>query len=93
MSNYDLTRDAARKVTSRFSRMLRELRDDLGDEVVVVTLMNYHEMCSAPDKIDNSAEVIEPDKDLLRAIERVLQDFMPTHDFNLWLQSRENKDE
>ena len=81
MTNSSLTKDAAGKVTDRFSKMLKDLRDDLEEEIVVVTLMGYYNLAYTNDKTDT---------DLLWAIERVLQDFMTTHDFNQWLQNRDN---
>lgn len=89
MSDYNQTRDAAGNITSRFSKMLKNLQDDYEDEIVVVSLMNYYEMCAKPNKIDNTAgEFIDPDEDLLWAIERVLQDYMQSEDFNDWLMTR-----
>jgi len=89
MSDYKQTPDAAGIITSRFSNMLKNLQDDYEDEIVVVSLMKYYEMCAKPDKIDNTRdEYIDPDEDLLWAIERVLQDFMPTDEFNGWVAAR-----
>ena len=59
------------------------------EEIVVVSLMNYYELCAKPDKIDNTeGEYIGPDTDLLWAIERVLADFMTSKDFNDWKHTR-----
>ena len=89
MSDYKQTRDAAGIITSRFSNMLKNLQEDYEEEIVVVSLMKYYEMCAKPDKIDNTRdEYIDPDEDLLWAIERVLQDYMPSRDFNDWLMTR-----
>lgn len=89
MSDYKQTRDAAGIITSRFSNMLKNLQDDYEDEIVVVSLMKYYEMCAKPDKIDNTVgEYIDPDEDLLWAIERVLQDYMVSRDFNDWMLTR-----
>lgn len=88
MSDYKQTRDVSGRVVSRFSTMLKNLQDDYEDEIVVVSLMQYYDMCAKPDKVDNSSDVIEPDKDLLWAIERVLADYMTTYDFNCWLMTR-----
>jgi len=89
MSDYKQTRDAAGIITSRFSNMLKNLQDDYEEEIVVVSLMGYYEMCAKPDKIDNTRdEYIDPDEDLLWAIERVLQDFMTTDEFNGWVAAR-----
>ena len=76
MSDYNQTRDAAGTITSRFANMLRDLQDDYEEEIVVVSLMKYYEICS------------DGDEDLLWAIKRVLQDYMPSKDFNDWLLTR-----
>ena len=89
MTDYNQTRDAAGMITSRFSKMLKNLQDDYEEEIVVVSLMEYYDMCAKPDKIDNTVnEYIDPDEDLLWAIERVLQDYMPSKDFNDWMLTR-----
>ena len=89
MSDYNQTRNAAGIITSRFANMLKSLQDDYEDEIVVVSLMNYYELCAKPDKIDNTeGEYIDPDTDLLWAIERVLADFMTSKDFNDWKHTR-----
>ena len=92
MSDYNVTRTIAGKITDRFSNMLRELEDDYEEEVVVVSLMKYHALCSKPTKIDNTVdEWVDPDEDLLWAIERVLQDYMTSADFNAWMLTVKNK--
>lgn len=89
MSDYNQTRDAAGMITSRFSNMLKNLQVEHEEEIVVVSLMEYYDMCAKPDKIDNTVnEYIDPDEDLLWAIERVLQDYMTSKDFNDWLHTR-----
>lgn len=75
MTDYNQTRDFAGVVTSRFTNMLRNLSDDFEEEIVVQNLMNYYNL------VDKS------DEDLLWAIDRVLQDFMTTKDYNDWLKS------
>lgn len=72
MSDYNQTRDAAGKITSRFSTMLKNLGDEYEDEIVVVSLMQYYEICD------------ENDKDLIWAIERILSDYMSPQDFRSW---------
>lgn len=92
MTDYNVTRTIAGKITDRFSNMLRELEDDYEEEVVVVSLMKYHALCSKPNKIDNTrGEYIDPDEDLLWAIERVLADYMTSADFNAWMLTVKNK--
>lgn len=77
MGDYKQTRDAAGTVTSRFDKMLRNLTDDYEDEIVVVSLMRYYDLC-----LDNN------DGSILEAIERVLEDYMCTADYNDWLLTR-----
>ena len=74
MSDYKQTSDAAGIITSRFDKMLRNLTDDYEDEIVVVSLMRYYDLC-----LDNN------DDSILEAIERVLEDYMCTADYNDWL--------
>jgi len=89
MTDYNVTRDVAGRITDRFSTMLKNLQDDYEQEIVVISLMEYYDMCSKPDKIDNTVdEYIEPDEDLLWAIDRVLQDYMTSSEYNLWLNGR-----
>ena len=87
MSEYDKKRDAARVVIEKYEGVLRRLQDDYEDEIVVSALVNYHSLVSKPDKIDNSDMVIEPDEDLLWAIERVLEEFMTPDQFYDWRTS------
>jgi hypothetical protein len=77
MSDYKQTRDAAGIITSRFDKMLRNLTDDYEDEMVVVSLMKYYNLC-----LDND------DPTILEAIERVLEDYMCTADYSAWLLGR-----
>jgi len=81
MTDYNVTRDVAGRITDRFSNMLKNLQDDYEEEIVVVSLMNYYELCSKD-------EYTEPEEDLLWAIERVLQDYMISKDFNDWVLKR-----
>ena len=74
MSDYHQTRDAAGTITTRYEKMLRDLTDVCLDEMVVVSLMKYYNVC-----IDND------DKTILEAIERVLEDYMSHSDFNDWM--------
>jgi hypothetical protein len=90
MSDYNVTRSAANQVTDRFSRMLRDLEDDFEEEIVVCSLMKYYNLCSVPVK-DEGGMDMGVDGDLLWAIERILQDFMATPDFNDWMLSVKDK--
>ena len=65
---------------------------DLEEEIVVVALMDYYELCNKPDK-DEGGDVIDPDKDLLWAIDRVLQDFMTSTDYNSWVSTTKLRDD
>ena len=77
--NVYLRRDG--QLIDRFSQMVQNFRDDFEEEIVVVTLLNYYSVCSKPDSEGC-------DEDLLWAIERVLQDFMTTDEFNGWVAAR-----
>jgi hypothetical protein len=80
MSDYQLTRDAAGNITTRYAKMLRDLTDDCGDEMVVVSLMRYYSL-----RLDNN------DDSILEAIERVLEDYMCTADYSDWLLTRKGE--
>ena len=90
MSDYKTTRDAAGKITSRFDKMLRNLIDDYEDEMVVVALMKYYDLCLEPNT-DEGGELIDPDTSILEAIERVLEDFMTTYDYSAWMLTRKGE--
>jgi hypothetical protein len=81
-----MTEYVATKITDRFSSMLRNLEDDFEEEIVVCCLMKYYNLCSVPVK-DEGGMDMGVDEDLLWAIERILQDFMSTSDFNAWMLS------
>jgi len=89
MSDYNVYLRRDGQLIDRFSQMVQDFRNDFEEEIVVVTLLNYYDLCSKPTKIDNTVgEYIDPDEDLLWAIERVLQDFMTTDEFNGWVAAR-----
>ena len=90
MSDYNVTRSAAAKVTDKFSNMLRNLEDDFEEEIVVCSLMKYYKLCSVPVK-DEGGMDMGVDEDLLWAIERVLQDYMSSSDFNAWMLTVKDK--
>ena len=88
MSDYQLTRDAAGKVTTRYEKMLRDLADEFVDNVTVASLMDSYDLFSKPDKDEGGCE-IEVDYDLLAAIEKVLGEvYMSKSDFNVWMLTR-----
>lgn len=68
---------AAGMITSRYSKILQNLIGDFEDEMVVVSLMKYYNLC-----LDNG------DPTILEAIERVLEDYMCTADYSAWLLGR-----
>lgn len=86
MSDYNVTRISATQVTDRFSRMLRDLEDDFEEEMVVRSLMKYYNLCSVHVK-DEGGMDMGVDEDLLWAIERILQDYMSSSDFNAWMSA------
>ena len=90
MSDYNVTRRVATKITDRFSNMLRNLEDDFEEEVVVCSLMKYYRLCSVSVK-DEGGMDMGVDEDLLWAIERILQDYMSTSDFNAWMLTANDK--
>ena len=57
MSDYNVTRRVATKITDRFSNMLRNLEDDFEEEVVVCSLMKYHSLCSVPVKDEGGMDM------------------------------------
>ena len=92
MNDYQLTRDAAGNITTRYDKMLRDLRDDYEDELVVLSLIKYYNLCSVLVK-DEGGMDMGVDEDLLWAIERILQDYMSTSGFNAWMSTRGKQDE
>jgi len=84
MSDYNTTRDAANVITTHYEKMLRNLSEDYQDEMVVVSLMNHYSLCSEP----NTDEGGDVDDTILPAIERVLEDYMNTSDYNAWMLTR-----
>ena len=97
MTDYKQTRDAAGIITSRYSKMLQSLSDydgrfseDFEDEITVVSLMRYYDLCCEPNKDEGGWE-IEPDITILEAIERVLEDYLSAADYNAWILSVKGK--
>lgn len=86
MSDYNVV---SNDLTDRFTAMLDDYKTDFEEEIVVVSLMKYYDLCSKFTKIDNTVdEGVDHDEDLLWAIERVLQDYMTTSDFDSWVRTR-----
>jgi len=65
-------------------RAYEDTNSQASDELVVKSLKKYYDICSIPDKVDLSDDIIEPDEELLKAINRVLADYMPQDDYDRW---------
>jgi hypothetical protein len=57
------------------------------DEVVVDELKDAYRMNNRFDKVDCSDDVIEPDFDLLKAIQTVLEYYMAYADWSEWMET------
>lgn len=79
MSDYNIYLRRDGTLTDRFSKMVEEYLNDFEEEITVVTLLNYYSVLS---KLDIQ------DDDLLWAIDRVLQQFMPSTDYTAWSVAR-----
>ena len=80
-------------INEAFNDMAKEFRNlilsyDL--EIVAWSLMQYYEMVSKTYKVDNSSDVIEPDYELVAAIDRVLKDYLPSKEYDKWRNNRAN---
>jgi len=60
--------------------------EDHEDEIVVIALKKYYDLCSQPNKIDNSDMIIEPDQEILDALAIVLRDFMAPSEYLKWVE-------
>ena len=74
-------------------KSIAEFFEDHEDEIVVIALKKYYDLCNRPDKIDNSDMVIEPDQESLDAISLVLKDFMSPTDYLRWINSIKTRNE
>ena len=73
--------------------MAKEFRDlilSYDVKIVAWSLMQYYETVSKPDKVDNSSDVLEPDYELMAAIDRVLQDYLPSKEYDKWRNNLAN---
>jgi len=61
-----------------------ELGVDVIENIVVEELKDYYNLCNVPNKIDCSDDVIDPDQDLLKSIDRVLQEYMTVYEYEQW---------
>jgi hypothetical protein len=75
MTDYSETRQASTKIAERFAETLRNLKDDFEEDIVVVSLMDAYDM------VDK-----DEDEELLRAIERVLEFYMPHSNYQQWFK-------
>ena len=62
------------------------------EKLVIGELKAYHELCMIPNKIDNSAELIPPDQDIIDALERVLYDYLTEKEYDAWYKEAYNKE-
>ena len=69
---------------------LRNLILNYDVEIVAWSLMQYYETVSKPDKVDNSSDVLEPNYELVAAIDRVLKDYLPSKEYDKWRNNRAN---
>ena len=60
---------------------IAEFLEDHEDEIVVIALKKYYDLCNIPNKN------IQPDQEILDAIAIVLEDFMPPSDYLKWKNS------
>lgn len=83
----DYLNDAFNDMTKDFRKLILQYDDD----IVVGSLVRYYDLVSKPDKVDNSSDVLEPDYELMAAIDRVLQDYMQRNQYEDWCKSRSAK--
>lgn len=67
------------------SKNIKNILETLEDEVVIESLKNAYDLNRKPDKVDNSDDVLEPERELLDAILKVLGYYMPPSDYAAWL--------
>ena len=65
--------------------------NDWVDTIVISDLKHSYAINSKPNKIDNSNDYIDPDWDLLAAIETVLKYYMTDKEYNDWIKENESK--
>ena len=82
--------DYINKAFNDMNEALRNFILNYDVEIVAWSLMKYYEMVSQPDKIDNSNDVIEPDYELMAAIDRVVKDYLPSKEYDKWRNNRAN---
>jgi hypothetical protein len=62
------------------------LRVEDCDQVVIDDLMDSYHRINQFDKVDCSDDVLEPDYELLKAIQTVLAYYMPREDYEEWVE-------
>jgi hypothetical protein len=62
------------------------LRVEDCDQVVIDELKDTYRMCNQFDKVDCSDDVLEPDYELLKAIQIVLEYYMIYEDYQEWIE-------
>ena len=82
--------DYINKAFNDMNEALRNLILNYDVEIVARSLMQYYETVSKPDKVDNSSDVLEPDYELMAAIDRVLKDYLPSKEYDKWRNNRAN---
>jgi len=65
-----------------------ELNDETVDEIVLRELKLDYELCSQPDYIDCSNDRIEPDQELLDALEKVIQYHSSVQQYKQWKEEK-----
>ena len=56
------------------------------DQIVIDELKDSYHMCNQFDKVDCSDDVLEPDYELLKAIQTVLAYYMGPIEYDNWLE-------
>ena len=62
------------------------LRVEDYDQIVIDELKDAYRMYNRFDKVDCSDDVLEPDYELLKAIQTVLAYYMPHDDWSEWME-------
>jgi len=82
--------DYINKALDNMAEDFRNLLLNYDVEIVAWSLMQYYDTVSKPDKVDCSDDVLEPDYELMAAIDRVLQDYLPSKEYDKWRNNRAN---
>lgn len=60
--------------------------DKILDDIVIEELQDYYRLVNRFDRVDCSDTVIEPDIELLQALQIVLSNYMTKKEFAVWLE-------